>query len=110
MLLEYRIFTYGDVTITMNNIENITARSKTACNTDKKTVIMHSKEFGNKQLLLFDQLEATPATVIWLKYCRYGVKPYTINQSINHHFPLGAVNRLERMELFQHRVEHFLIH
>ena len=57
MLLEYGRFAYGDVTITMNNIENITARSKTACTKDKKTVtvIMHSKEFGNKQLLLFDQ-------------------------------------------------------
>ena len=25
-----------------------------------------------------------PATVIWLNYCRCGVKHYTINQSINH--------------------------
>ena len=45
--------------------------------------------------------------VIWLKYCRYGVKHYPINQSINQ--CMGCIISLENFSLIwrRHRVTNF---
>ena len=61
---------------------------------DLCSALMAIKELGS---LAYHTLSDTGAplvieiaALIWLKYCRYGVKPYTINQSINHVMVISA--------------------